>query len=38
MSDYINENASPLIVQGNEYDFWLCEEDDIYDKKYGDEE
>lgn len=24
-----------LVAQGTEYDFWLNEDDNIYDEKYG---
>jgi len=38
MSDPKNENVPrPLIVYGNEYDFWLNEVDDVYDEKYGED-
>lgn len=29
------ENKKPIIAQGSTYDFWLNEDDDNYDKKYG---
>ncbi len=38
MANKKNENVSrPLIVYGNEYDFWLNEDDEVYDEKYGEE-
>ena len=30
-----NDAPKPLIIQGSEFDFWLNEEDSIYDEKYG---
>lgn len=34
MVEKINENAELLIVANSEFDFWLNEEDNIYDEKY----